>query len=127
MRLEPIPRLNLARRTPASNNWIRLVLNSEPLPAKIDDRIAKTDLVLDKILQRIGCEVELPLGEEGVRHKLPMITARCGTASISVKAARLVELVILIPQPNSHIVILDLPSNAAKNALTLEIILGGAH
>ena len=64
MWLEPVLRLDFAGSQRTLNTWVGFIIDLETLPTKVDGQIAKADLVLHIILQRVGVEIEQPLREE---------------------------------------------------------------
>ena len=127
MRLEPVLRLDFAGSQRTLNTWVGFIIDLETLPTKVDSQIAKADLVLHIILQRVGVEIEQPLREERVAQELSVIKARRRVAFIGIKTTRLREVVMLVPATDSHFMVANFSVQRAEYAATLDVILGCAR
>ena len=127
MGLEPVLDLDPAFGEARLDKGIGLVGDLEALPSQVDRHHAQVDLVLDMILEGVRREIELPLGEEGVFGIVAEAQARLRPAGEGVKAARLMEFVILIPCPCAQRLNAQRIVDAAEHADPVHVIFGRAN
>src|SRR3546814_7243401 len=90
--------LDRSRREAGRDYGSGLVGNAVALPAQVERETAEFNPVSDVVLQRLGVEVEFPLGEERILGVVAERAARIGAALEGIEPPRLAKIVVFVPE-----------------------------